>query len=226
MQALETMKKLEQANRAMSMTLNKLPTIRGDLVQTDPKWENWDFCKLVEALRQWTKRNPQDNAHGGQNSARKRDTLFHASWGMKPRGCIYCDSSEHKANDCSKVTSVSERKQILAKRRLCFNCTCRNHKVSERASKVACKMCGKHHHTSICDTKEKPNNREVATTTGEKSEGIFPIVVVEVNGVGPSDSDSGAGSSYVSAKLINLLKVKPVDVETKNIDMLIASKAA
>ena len=123
-QALETMKKLEQVNGAMSMTLDKLPTIRGDLVRTDPEWENWDFCKLVEALRQWTKRNPQDDAHGGQNPARKRDTLFHASRGMKPRGCTYCDSSEHKANDCSNVTSVSERKQILAKRRLCFNCAC------------------------------------------------------------------------------------------------------
>ena len=64
-------------------------------------------------------------------------------------------------------------------------------------------------------------------TSGEKSEGIFPIVVVEVNGVRcRALIDSGAGSSYVSAKLINVLKVKPVDVETKNIDMLIASKAA
>ena len=226
-QAPETMKKLEQVNGAMSMTLDKLPTIRGDLVRTDPEWENWDFCKLVEALRQWTKRNPQDDAHGGQNSARKRDTLFHASRGMKPRGCIYCDSSEHKANDCSNVTSVSERKQILAKRRLCFNCACGSHKASECASKIACKKCGKRHHTSICDTNEKPNNRDVAMTTGEKSEGIFPIVVVEVNGVRcRAIIDSGAGSSYVSAKLISLLKVKPVDVETKNIDMLIASKAA
>ena len=104
---------------------------------------------------------------------------------MKPRGCIYCDSNEHKANDCSKVTSVSERKQILAKRRLCFNC----------ASKIACKKCGKRHHTSICDTNEKPNNREVAMTTGEKSKGIFPIVVVEVNGVRcRALIDSGAGS--------------------------------
>ena len=114
------MKKLEQVNGAMSMTLDKLPTIRGDEVQTDLEWENWDFCKLVEALRQWTKRSPQDDAHGGQNPVRKRDTLFHALRDMKPRGGIYCDSSEHKANDCSKVTSVSERKQMLAKRRLCF----------------------------------------------------------------------------------------------------------
>jgi hypothetical protein len=64
-------------------------------------------------------------------------------------------------------------------------------------------------------------------TTGEIGEGILPIVVVEVNGIRcRALVDSGAGSSYVSAKFIDLLKVKPVDVETKNIDMLIASKAA
>ena len=40
--------------------------------------------------------------------------------------------------------------------------------------------------------------------------------------VGPLDS--GAGSSHVSAKLIHLLKAKPVEVETKQIDMLICNK--
>ena len=153
--------------------------------------------------------------------------MFHASRGPKPRGCVYCDSSEHKANECSKITSVSERKQILAKRRLCFNCACGNHKASECASKIACKKCNKRHHTSICDSDEKPNNRDVALTTGEKSEGIFPIVVLEVNGLRcRALIDSGAGNSYVSARLVDLLKVKPVEVETKNIDMLLASKAA
>ena len=226
-QALETMKKLDQVNGAVSMTLDKLPKIRGDLVRSDPEWENWNFCQLVEALKQWTKRNPLDDTTGGQSSTRVRDTMFHASRAPKPRGCVYCDSSEHKANECSKITSVSERKQILAKRRLCFNCACGNHKASECASKIACKKCNKRHHTSICDSDEKPKNRDVAMTTGEKSEGIFPIVVLEVNGMRcRALIDSGAGSSYVSARLIDLLNMKPVEVETKNIDMLLASKAA
>ena len=64
-------------------------------------------------------------------------------------------------------------------------------------------------------------------TTSEKSEGILPIVVIVVNGIRcRALIDSGAGSSYVSARLIDLLKVKPADAETKNIDMLVASKAA
>ena len=35
-QALQTLKKLEQVNGAVSMTLDKLPAIRGDVVRTDP----------------------------------------------------------------------------------------------------------------------------------------------------------------------------------------------
>lgn len=59
-QALETLKKLDQVNGAVSLTLEKLPGIRGDLLRTDPDWEKWDFARLAEALKQWTRRNPVD----------------------------------------------------------------------------------------------------------------------------------------------------------------------
>ena len=57
-QSLETLKLLHEVNGMVSLTLEKLPTIRGDLVRNDPDWETWDFIKLTEALRQWTRRNP------------------------------------------------------------------------------------------------------------------------------------------------------------------------
>ena len=46
-QSLQTMNKLEQVNGYVSMTLDKLPGIRGDLVRTDSSWDfasncNWD----------------------------------------------------------------------------------------------------------------------------------------------------------------------------------------
>ena len=59
-QSLETMKKLGQINGNMAMTLDTLPAIRGDLVRTDSAWESWNFLKLTEALRLWTRRNPID----------------------------------------------------------------------------------------------------------------------------------------------------------------------
>ena len=39
-QALQTMKKLNQLDGNVSLTLDKLPAIRGDLVRTDPTWES------------------------------------------------------------------------------------------------------------------------------------------------------------------------------------------
>ena len=63
-QSLETMGKLDQVNGNLSMTFDKLPGIRGDLVRTDDSWESWDFvkhynCGLCETrltpfqLRKW-----------------------------------------------------------------------------------------------------------------------------------------------------------------------------
>ena len=40
------------------MAIDKLEGIRGNLVQTDDTWKDWDFPKLVDSLRQWTERNP------------------------------------------------------------------------------------------------------------------------------------------------------------------------
>ena len=60
MQALETLKRLEGVNGAVSMTLDKLPSIRGDLVRTDSEWEKWDFAKLVEALNQSRKKSDRE----------------------------------------------------------------------------------------------------------------------------------------------------------------------
>ena len=58
-------------------------------------------------------------------------------------------------------------------------------------------------------------------------EGIFPVVNVRVNGIlCRALIDSGAGSSYASAKLIHELHLKPVDVRTKQIDMMMSSKQA
>ena len=99
-------------------------------------------------------------------------------------------------------------------------------------SKSVCQQCHKHHHTSICDAPRQETNQPtptkgVALTTNQVGEGSFPVLVVEVNGIKCRVLiDSGAGSSYVSAKLIDLLCVKPSAVRTKSIDMLMSTKVA
>ena len=49
---------------------------------------------------------------------------------FKPRGCAYYGDVGHKATECEKITNVVERKQVLAKKGLCFNCATTVHRAS------------------------------------------------------------------------------------------------
>ena len=100
-QSLESLKKLDEVKGRTMVTIDKLPGVQGDLVRSDSEWETWNLVQLAEAVRLWLQRKPVDLS---------RDD--------KPRGCIYCESSEHKAVECTKVTAVADRKQILSTVRL------------------------------------------------------------------------------------------------------------
>ena len=131
----------------------------------------------------------------------------------------------HKAVSCSKVTDVNARREILAQKKLCFNCAAGNHRAANCPSKRSCQTCEKRHHTSICDTNSKVNLMGLTSKTG--NEAIFPVVVVKVNGVKcRALIDSGAGSSYASAKLLDALGIKPAETKTSRIDMLMTSQVA
>ena len=231
--ALQAMKKLDQVNGAVALTLEKLPAIRGDIVRTDPDWECWNFAQLSEAIRLWTRRNPVESKQEHEPVERRHKKprkLFHAQGKQeKPHACVYCDDPAHKAVNCTKVTSLPERRQILIRKRLCFNCVAGMHKSVTCPSKASCQHCHLRHHSSLHDSEtdvKLPNGKNVAmTSSNDKKEGIFPVVVVDVNGIRcRALIDSGSGSSYVSTKLIQLLGAKPTETQTRTVDMLMASK--
>ena len=63
-------------------------------------------------------------------------------------------------------------------------------------------------------TAHQPENKEV----------VYPIVLVEIDGIKTHALlDTGAGSSYASTKLINLLNKKPKETATKRINMMLRS---
>ena len=117
-------------------------------------------AKLTKALRHWVKRNPAvSNDREREENTRDRRKLINARGEeVKLRGCVYCWDTGHKATQCEKVIDTSERKKILARRGLCFNCATRTHRATEFSSKASCQHCNKRHHSSICDqlTSTKP----------------------------------------------------------------------
>lgn len=228
-QALETMNKLSEVNGNVPMTLDKLPAIRGDLVRMDPEWEKWNFAQLSEAVRLWTKRNPVEERETSEQLNSKRDRsnkLFQARGGDgKPNKCVYCSDVTHRLSECQKISTMDERKQFLAKKKLCFNCATPNHRAAECFSKKTCLHCYKRHHSSICDREQTDSGKQMLMTASENNEGIMPVLTVKVDGITcRALIDTGAGSSYASARLLDLLKKKPSETKTKCVDMLISSK--
>ena len=225
-QALQTLKKLETVNGYVPMTLDKLQAIRGDLVGTDLDWEDWDFSKLSEALRLLARRNPiVETNERDENKSWRNEKSRKLLFSKAPERCTCAcgEGGDHKTVSCSKITDVSARKEILAKKKLCFNYAAGNHKTANCPSKRLCQNWEKRHHTSICDTNSKVNLMGMTIKTG--SEAILPVVVVNVNGVTcRALIDSGAESSYASAKLIDALKLKPMETKTTRIDMLMTSQ--
>ena len=219
-QALETMGRLDCVNGNAAMTLDKLPAIRGNLAITDPNWEKWNLAKLSEAVRLWTRRNPlpEEREESSPWKKEKPRKLMQAKE-TRQKGCVYCEE-QHRASDCPNVASVNERKRILSEKRLCFNCTSALHRAAACPSKGSCQSCKKRHHTSICE-----GNSGNPLLTASSKEGVMPIVLLRVNGITcRALIDTGAGSSYASGKLIDVLKIKPFETATRNIDMLMSTK--
>ena len=62
-------------------------------------------------------------------------------------------------------------------------------------------------------------------TASGSNEGILPIIPIKVDGIiCRALIDTGPGSSYTSGKLIDLLKKKPCESKTKQVDVLISSQ--
>ncbi len=226
-QSLQTMNKLSQVDGAVAMTLDKLPAVRGDLVRTDPDWERWNFAQLTEALRLWTRRNPITESATSEDKDRKRERVgrnynTHQGKGAL-RPCVYCDAADHKSTICPTVKTSDERRKILAKKKLCFNCTGPSHRAAECKSTVTCHNCARRHHTSICENPKKPEGF-MSAHREEDNQVIYPVVVVEVDGIKTRALlDTGSGSCYASSKLIDALDKKPKEIQTKRIEMMLGS---
>ncbi len=160
-------------------------------MRNDKELESLDFIKLTDAATQSMRKNPVTNS-GGEREENNPRKVFNSRKGdprFAPRGCTYCGDLNHKAVQCEKISDRGERKKILARKGLCFNCATKPHRAacSRSTSRSSCGHCAKRHHTSICDQNtgsktDKHAPPDELMTDGDSGEGIFLVVVIKVYG--------------------------------------------
>jgi hypothetical protein len=201
-------------------TLDKLKGIKADLVHGKEDCQNWGYEYLLKALKTWREINPieekleqQQRSGKGKGYSRFYHTQDAEQKSRRPE-CVYCEESTHKGANCSKVKTREERKKILAQKGLCFNCT-----GAQRKSKLGCQKCKRRHHTSICD-----QVTEQFLGASSSTNVIHPVVIVQVGGFKcRALLDTGAGSSYVSAALLDQIPKRCSKKEVRKIDMMLGT---
>ena len=171
-QALETLGKLREICGYVRMTTDKLEGIRGDLVRTDDDWQEWEFPQLVLALRKWTERNPQtqdDRAMekpplGVQPFKKRKPSRPSSRKRSLNRAFIVKRADTDLAIAAKLLLWRSERKYVLIKKQLCFNCAGTKHKAFECRSQVSCLFCKRRDHSSICD---RGSTEHMVVATGD-----------------------------------------------------------
>ena len=220
-QSLETLGKIERVNGTTRSVLEKLKGIKADLVRGEHEWQDWDLPRLVTALKKWKDIHTLDDA-SNESTKPKRDSKFFLTKDSecKKRTCVYCEESTHSPRDCSTVLPVSARKKVLAEKKRCFNCTGLKHRASDCKSNINCQKCNQKHHTSIC-----PQVVPLLTATGTSYEPlVYPVVVVNVEGEKcRALLDTGAGSSYASAVVLNRLSHREHRKEVRHVEMMLGT---
>jgi hypothetical protein len=140
--------------------------------------------------------------------------------------CVFCESRGHWAQDCKKVTDVSERKEKLKLAHRCFLCLNRGHnaRMCGRKDRALCTSCKGAHHRSICNEKGTATApRETAPTTVGKINVTSPdftfLQTARIWIIGPTGlsrltrcvMDGGSQSSFVAKFLIDDLQLGIVD---------------
>ena len=116
--------------------------------------------------------------------------------------CVNCKDQNHLSVNWTKITEMGER--ILSEKRLCYYCTGIKHCGDECKSRLRSQKCSHKHNTCICSTCENDFNPLPVTAGMPNMHMTYPAVVAEVEGVKcRALLDTGAGSCYASAVLLN-----------------------
>ena len=235
-QSLDTLERLGEVKGNVRSNLDKLKGVKADLVRGNEGWRDWDFKDLLRELKKWTDINPVEESVAEKLSVKgisnpkqtmptrvlKTNSQQETRTGNQQ--CVYCEDQSHRSVNCTKVAETGERRRILSEKRLCFNCTGGKHRADECKSRLRCQRCSRKHHTSICSARENEFNPLLVAAGMPNARVTYPAVVVQVEGVKCGALlDTGAGSSYASAALLNRISSRKRTKEVRKIEMLLGT---
>jgi len=128
------------------------------------------------------------------------------------RKCAYCYEENHSSEECGKVISPKERKEILRRYGRCYICLKRGHRARDCRNTTKCKNCQEKHHVSICG-KEKESD---TVSPGLHVKDGGNIAMQTAQAVISTDSgkarvrcrvlfDSGSQRSFIRSTIVELL---------------------
>ena len=133
---LVTMKKLDSIQSYVYTLVDKFGPVKENLIQKDDDWKKWDLLELVENLEKYIDRHPLLKSES--TGAKRRVNEHQADWRQRDKvvlantmdrvrwnqnSCVFCELSNHKSTDYHKVLDVAHRREIVKRKKLCFNCT-------------------------------------------------------------------------------------------------------
>ena len=131
--ALETLGESDMLKRFVLSTLNKLPSIKSDLVRTDSEWESWSMKDLLDNLQQWLKRNKMtaETSRPFDSTRKERQCWTQKGERRSKEGkCLFCEEN-YWSDNCPSQDTKEKRKAFFVACKLCFNCGSSGHRASE-----------------------------------------------------------------------------------------------
>ena len=206
----------------------KLPTKIRDEMKRGSKNTTWTMDEFDTLLDREIELLEANYINKKQISTTKNYQSTTSSFGIsskyKPIVCRLC-FQDHKVDNCSKYSSVNEKKDRFKELNLCLNCLSNNHLVSNCESKFSCRNCSEKHHTSICDkNKETVNYTEYSSILFSLQKNLefgiaLPTALIPVNGVKVrSFFDQGSQECLVTKELARKLDLKIISTRKMKID--------
>ena len=148
--------------------------------------------------------------------------------------CVFCEK-DHKSHQCTTVTNIAARKNILKQKRRCFKCLRSGHLSRQCNTRMRCFHCSYYHHAAVCLKKfplhaddAKEQNGQLTSVAGVLSQHTRVVLLqTAIAFVGFSETNSVQKSrilfdgcsqlSYITTALRNKLNLKTVS--TKEIEI-------